>query len=187
MKIVNNGTMIVKGKIGRYPGPPHINKRVYSRSIMEREFENLTILSLKSVSEVEAFAMKTYEKHDIGMLAIAEALATPEEVMALLLPRAERSFRRAKREHRPVGQARAMIHTTCFRFLEETHYHLPRRKVTIDRIAKDLLKGYQKWWGRVDRHRKLLEAQDKKAGVFGYGYARKAVEKLSPELFEDAS
>lgn len=122
--------------------------------------------------------------HNNGMLAIAQAAATFREVMEALQPRVDASLRESKRMARPPRDARIKIREVCEQFFTGTYFHVPRQKVTIDRMAKKALRGYREWWTRVLDEAERMEARDAKSGVFGYGYRKEAVKKLNPEFFE---
>lgn len=127
---------------------------------------------------------ETEMSHNNGMLAIAQAAATYREVMEALQPRVDASLRESKRMARDPREARKKIREVCEQFFTGSYFHVPRQKITIDRMAKKALKGYREWWTQVVDEAERMEARDAKNGEFGYGYRKDAVKKLNPELFE---
>jgi hypothetical protein len=124
-------------------------------------------------------------KHDNEMLALAEAVSTTEEVVALVLPLIARAFRRAKKTHTPIGQARSMMWLEVTRFLNEHYYVLPQQEATINGWSKNYLKGYQRWWWKVEKKRKKIERLNEQKGRSGNARAE-ALRSISPELYETA-
>jgi len=124
-------------------------------------------------------------QHDNEMLALAEAISSPEEVIALIRPRVERAFRRAKKTHSTVAEARRNMWGAANSFLHSHFYVLPGK----DRIVNDwctvLLKRYQKWWRRVEKERKRITRRNEKLNLFGGNARREAMDLISPELFAD--
>ena len=125
------------------------------------------------------------KKHDNGMLAIAESLATREEVLALLQPLAESAFLASKRNASPVYSARWNVILRLNRFCEGHYYAGFQRKKTIDRITKRLLRGYQKYLRRVEREEAKIRKRCQKEGKTSAHARQDAIRAVCPELFED--
>ena len=189
--------LVVEGVFGRCDMPS--GPRVYSRSIMVRELQRLCIkirkrrkrgLTDQDPSGVYEDAMnqvydeKYARRHDDGLLALAEASTPPEEVLALIEPLMAREFHRAKKTHMRVGRARDAMELVVERFLNRSFYVLPQKKRIIDKISKRHLKGYQKWYRRVEAEEKQISRRLEKNGKNGSPLAE-ALRLVSPELFED--
>lgn len=160
----------------------YVSGRIYPRNVVTDELFRVTSEQFRSVRGFEEFAMSHYEKHDNGMEAIAEACCTPEEVKAILLPKLEAAFLEAKRAHMPVREARGNIYRAAYKFLGTHYYVLPQQKKTIERWSKRLLKGYQKWWKRVEAEAKRIERKYEKNGSYG-DPTTDAIRLVSPELY----
>ena len=200
--------LVVKGKIGRVGMPtggprrwPKIMKRAEHslRQIFNRErrrrkrgltdkdpINTLTGFSPFEVRMAGAIDMEE-EKHDNGMLALAESLASRKEILAILTPMGEEELLRVKRAHHPIQRARRTIIDKLTRHCKNHHYGNFKRKTAIDRITKRLLKGYQHWWVCVQVERRRIE---KRAEQNGHYVARnkvieRAVRMVSPELFPE--
>ena len=198
MKIVNDGFLVVEGKVGRCDMPTG-GPRVYPR-IMEREIRRLRVEIRKRwkrgltdqdpVDVLGSDMTALYEesslwtRHDNGMEAIAEACATPDEVRALLRPLMEHAFRKAKKTHATVREARNLMFIAVNKFLGQHYYVLPQKKATIERWSKGYLKGYQKWWRRVDSEQKRIRRKHEKNDSSGNSLAE-ALRLVSPELFKE--
>jgi len=191
--------IIVEGVIGRC-GVPTINRRVYSRSIMEREIKKLRVeirerwkrgLTDQDPTDVLGSDMTAmYEesslwtRHDNGMEAMAEACCSPDEVKAIVLPFIERAFLKAKKTHASIREARNLMHIAAYKFLGEHYYVLPQKKATIERWSKRYLKGYQKWWRRVSTEEKRIRRKHEKNGTSAGSHSLvEALHLVSPELF----
>jgi hypothetical protein len=124
-----------------------------------------------------------WTRHDNGMEAIAEACATPEEVEALIFPLMDNAFRRAKKTHCEIGSARSMVRIVALKFLGEHYYVLPEQERRINKRSRKLLKGYQKWWKKVERMRKRLEANRAQTGQGHINPRAEALARISPELY----
>jgi hypothetical protein len=107
----------------------------------------LTIYKTVSVHIAERFGVK----HDNEMIALAEAWTPTEEVIAIVRPRIEQAFQRAKKTHAPVGAARQSMWFSVCGFLNQHYYDLPQQEKVFKEWSRDLLKGYQKWWRRVEK------------------------------------
>jgi len=123
-----------------------------------------------------------YKRHDIEMLAIAEACCTPEEVEAVLRPIMARAYRRSMKTHATVREARSAVLDACEKFLGQHYYVLPRQRITLASWSKVYLKGYQKWWRRVKIEEGRIAAKNLKNGKSGNSLAD-ALRLISPELF----
>lgn len=126
-----------------------------------------------------------WTRHDNGMEAIAEACATPEEVKALLRPIMEDALRRAKKTHSTVREARNTMYLACNKFLGQHYYVLPQKKATLERWSKRYLKGYQKWWRRVESERKRFLRRREKYGEGHVNPLVSALALVSPELYAE--
>ena len=127
---------------------------------------------------------RAVKKHEIGMLALAEALVPHDEVLAMLMPLATRAFWRAKKCHRVVREARHEIRFSMIAFLNAHYYESFEREKLIEEISSTLLKGYQGWWRKVDKKRKKIDRARAKKGTSPYGSLEEALKKISPELYE---
>jgi hypothetical protein len=128
--------------------------------------------------------VSVWKRHDCEMLALAEASVPPDEVRAMVLPRVERAFLRAKKTHAHVREARSMMLVAVNKFLGEHYYVLPRRKATVEGWYKRYLKGYQKWYRRVAAEERRIRRRKEKNGQSGNALAE-ALRLVSPELYED--
>lgn len=157
--------ILIKGKFSR--AYPTGNGRIYSSVIMVRECEEL----------------KKSMPHDVEMLALAEALMTEEEILAILNPLGVEAFRAAKRAHQTISSIRFSIKTRLNSHCEEHFYVDFKQHRAIAAITRRLLKGYQRWWGRVERECKEIRRHSEKTGSTCPYLPLAATKKISPELF----
>lgn len=143
----------------------------------------LTIYETVSVRMMSRY----FVKHDNEMIALAEAWTPVEEVVAIVRPRIEQAFLRAKKNHSPVGTARQSMWFAVCGFLNRHYYDLPQQERVFKEWSRDLLKGYQKWWRRVEKERKRLQRRSAKTGIIHLNGSRDlALRIVSPELFKDS-
>jgi hypothetical protein len=108
--------------------------------------------------DTESMPEYSVEKHDNEMLAIAEALATPEEVTVLLERLASRALREVRTWHHQIGAARHHIRSVLDNFLDAHYFAGFQRQATVGAIIKRKLIGYQKQWNAKElRIKKLMK------------------------------
>jgi len=123
------------------------------------------------------------------VLALAEAAATRDEVLAIIEPMAKEAFVREARKGRSVRRIRDTI-SFILNYYLDTHYFSFEgfgRKKTVDRIIKRLLKGYQKKHRRIEQEtRRIINRIRKEGSAINMQLAREeAVRVFLPELFEN--
>lgn len=193
--------IVIKGKVGRVG--MSTGGRIYP-SLMAREVQKICVgirnrwkrgltdqdpISVQAIEDTHTVAMLYEEqigwkRHDNGMEAMAEACCTPDEVKAFLLPKIEAAFRRAKKTHSTVREARNEMWLAADKFLGQHFFVLPQRKKTIERWSKRYLSGYQKWYRRVASEEKRIRRRMEKTGVSTFNAKARALLLVSPELYD---
>ena len=130
--------------------------------------------------EASDFDEKDMNQHANPLLALAEAAATRQEVIDVLTPIAENALHRAKLENAPPTRARqAMLHA-MHSYLNGHHYGGFQRKKTCDKIAKKLLKNYQRKQRKVEdlTDKRVREAERKGEYAYRPYYRRQVIEEI---------
>lgn len=96
------------------------------------------------------YEMSKPEKHDNAMLAMAETMASPQEVVNRLGLIADGALRNVKKRGDTKREARRSMIEALNAYCEKHYFGNFRRKRTIDKIVKHKLNGYEAWEAQVD-------------------------------------